>query len=127
MATGRNAALAKIHMAKADLGIPDVAYRAILSRETGKRSAADLDAQGRGRILEHFRKLGWKPRQSATLAQRLKIKAILRAESKPAAYAEAIARQMFGRSLRRCDSEQLRAVIAALVAARKRKEGASAE
>ena len=122
--TGRNTALAKIHIAKADLGMPDLAYRAMLARETGKSSAADLDAAERSRVLTHFRKLGWQPRTSATAGQRLKIAAILRAEDKPPAYAESIARRMFSRSLRRCNSQQLRSVIAALVADRKRREAA---
>lgn len=122
---GRGAALAKIHIAKAQLGMPDLAYRTMLERETGKSSAADLDATERGRVLAHFRKLGWRPQTSATARQRSKIAAILRSDGKPPSYAESIARRMFSRSLRRCDAEQLRAVIAALVADRQKRETAS--
>ncbi len=123
--TGRAAALAKIHIAKTHLGMPDLAYRTMLERETGKSSAADLTATERGRVLSHFRKLGWRPVTSATAAQRSKISAILRADGKPPSYAESIAQRMFSRSLRRCDAEKLRAVITALVADRRRRETAS--
>ena len=106
--------------------MPEEAYRALLDRETGKRSASELSAPERARVLARFRKLGWLPRPSATAAQRRKIDAILRADGKPPDYAEAIARRMFSRSLRRCDPEQLRAVIAALTYDRQRRERNSA-
>lgn len=59
----RRADLAKIHIAKKDLGLDDDIYRQVI-REVGKSrtgSAADLDIAGRSRVLAHFKRSGWKP------------------------------------------------------------------
>ena len=120
--TPRHTELAKIHIAKASLGMPEEAYRSLLDRETGKRSAADLSSPERARVIARFRKLGWRPRPSATTAQRRKIAEMLRADGRPAEYAEAIARRMFSRSIGRLNPEQLRSVIAALTYDRRRRE-----
>lgn len=58
--------LAKIHIAKKDLGLDDDTYRTIV-REIGKSqtgSAADLTPGGRARVLQHFKSKGWKVRGS---------------------------------------------------------------
>lgn len=58
--------LAKIHIAKKDLGLDDDTYRTIV-REIGKAStgsAADLTPGGRARVLAHFKSKGWKVRGS---------------------------------------------------------------
>ena len=120
--TPRHRELAKIHIAKASLGMPEEAYRSLLDRETGKRSAADLTSPERARVIARFRKLGWRPRPSARAAQRRKIAEMLRAEGRPASYGEAIARRMFSRSLSRLNPEQLRSLIAALTYDRQRRE-----
>lgn len=57
----RNAELAQIHIARAQLGIDDETYRAILWAVARVRSAKDLDWTGRKAVLEHFRAKGWKP------------------------------------------------------------------
>lgn len=57
----RRADLAKIHLAKKQLGLDDDTYRDILWAVCRARSAADLDSQGRARLLAHFRHLGWRP------------------------------------------------------------------
>src|SRR4030067_225292 len=56
--------LAKIHIAKKDLGLDDETYRTIV-RNIGKAesgSAADLTPGGRGRVIQHFKSNGWKVR-----------------------------------------------------------------
>ena len=53
--------LAAIHMAKAQLGMADDAYRDILWSVARVRSAGDLDQAGRSKVLDHFRACGWKP------------------------------------------------------------------
>ena len=53
--------LATIHMAKAQLGMADDAYRAILWSVARVRSSADLDQAGRSKLLDHFKACGWKP------------------------------------------------------------------
>lgn len=64
MATQGNAAarkteLAKIHIAKKDLGLEDDDYRAILKRVTGKASSGKMTTGERQRVLDELQKLGW--------------------------------------------------------------------
>jgi phage gp16-like protein len=56
--------LAKIHIAKKELGLDEEAYRGALENVTGKRSAADLTNEQILKCLRHFKNLGWIP-QSA--------------------------------------------------------------
>lgn len=61
----RKSQLAAVHMAKKQLALTDDSYRDLLERETGKRSAADLDTSELRLVLSAFGKLGWnreKPR-----------------------------------------------------------------
>jgi phage gp16-like protein len=51
--------LAKIHIAKTQLALSDDDYRDLLARLTGHRSAADLNAAQRTKVLDHFRAVGW--------------------------------------------------------------------
>lgn len=57
----RNAELARIHIARTQLGMDEDAYRDLLFVLERVRSAKDLDWGGRKRVLEHFKKLGWRP------------------------------------------------------------------
>lgn len=54
----RRSLLAKVHIAKKDLGLDDSAYRAVLARH-GVESSKDLDTKGMEKLLTHFEKLGW--------------------------------------------------------------------
>jgi len=64
MSTVRNTQIAKIKIAKKDLGMDDETYRDMLELVTGKRSAADLDFSQRNAVLHHLEiKLGWKPKR----------------------------------------------------------------
>jgi len=56
----RRVELGKIHIAKKSLGLDDDTYRDVLWAVCRVRSSADLDSQGRFKILAHFRSLGWK-------------------------------------------------------------------
>lgn len=56
----RRSRLAALHCAKRDLGLDDDAYRAMLTRLTGKESAADLSATELGWVLADLRDKGWK-------------------------------------------------------------------
>ena len=53
--------MAKIHIAKKDLGLTDEDYRAILVEVTGKRSSADLSFLELGKVLDRFKTRGWTP------------------------------------------------------------------
>lgn len=55
----RKAALAKLHIARKDLGLSEDDYRAALIRATGKRSASQLDDGEREAALAEFRRMGW--------------------------------------------------------------------
>ena len=59
----RNTDLAKIHLAKKQLGMDDVAYREIV-RAVGRvpsGSSKDLDHAGRQRVLDHLKACGFGP------------------------------------------------------------------
>jgi phage gp16-like protein len=49
-----------VHTAKRALGLDDDAYRDLLAREAGARSAADLDLDQLGAVVEALRKAGFK-------------------------------------------------------------------
>jgi phage gp16-like protein len=50
----RRSELAKIHIAKAQLGLDDDTYHDILWTLSRVKSSADLDSQGRFKLLAHF-------------------------------------------------------------------------
>lgn len=58
----RQANLAKIHIAKKDLGMEDDAYRAMLMDVAKVDSASKLDFHGQFAVLQRFKELGWKPK-----------------------------------------------------------------
>jgi len=100
----RRAELAKIHIAKKDLGLPEDVYRAMLLEIGGKESSADLDRAGRGRVLDHLKALGWQPKHKggkrphninagrmSRQQQLKKIEALLTVGEKGWAYADALA------------------------------------
>lgn len=129
----RRADLAKIHMAKKELGLEDDAYRSLLRSETSKASAADLTGNERARVLLAMVHAGWKPKDAKTNGRPpmvaaksagliKKIEAQLTASGKPWAYAHGIAQRMFQLDkVEHCDSTQLRKIIAALTYDSKRK------
>ena len=55
--------LAKIHIAKKELGLTDEAYRDVLRNLFQKESAKDLSPRQAAQLLRHFGTLGWRPRQ----------------------------------------------------------------
>lgn len=64
----RNALLAKVHIAKKDLGLLDDDYRDILSREFGVSSASKLNDRELGSLVDYFQSKGW--RRQAPSAKR---------------------------------------------------------
>lgn len=65
----RRRELAAIHTAKKQLGLDDDTYRAMLAAETGKRSAGDLDAGERARVIERLRQAGFGRKESPAKAR----------------------------------------------------------
>jgi phage gp16-like protein len=128
--------LAKIHIAKTQLGMDDDTYRAMLHQVVGVNSAGDLTAQGRSKVLEHLKKAGFKgsktrkgrphniDTQAGNAKQLKKIEALLADAGRPWAYAASMAKRMYKKdALEFCDGTQLAGIIAALSKdAKKRKE-----
>lgn len=126
--------LARIHLAKKEVGLDDDAYRELLKGTTGKTSAADLTNRGRWQVLQALAKLGAKaaaepfpgrparPRpDKAGLIE--KIEAQLADAKRPWAYAHAMAQRMFRvDQIQWCDADQLRRIVAALAYDAKRRE-----
>lgn len=104
----RRAELAKIHLAKKQLGLSDADYRAVLWAIGRVESSADLDDHGRRKLIAHFESRGFKPapprrvktrpqaRPAADKAALLaKLDAQLAEAGRPRAYADAIAMSRF--------------------------------
>jgi phage gp16-like protein len=129
----KKAELAKIHIAKKELGMDDDTYRAMLKQLTGFPSSKDLNAFERRKVLEHLKKAGFKgnhpgkphnlPSNSPRAAKLGKIEALLADGKKPWAYAVAIARRMYGKErLEFCADDELTGIIAALVKEQKKRQ-----
>ncbi len=119
--------LAQIHIAARDLGLDRPTYEAMLMSVVHTESAGGLDEEGRRRVLDHLRSLGWRPRQpdpdrprslrgeGARAAMIRKIEAFLAEAGRPWRYALAILRRQGGPDrLEWATPVQLAAVIAAL-------------
>jgi phage gp16-like protein len=65
----RRRELAQIHIAKAQLGMDDDAYREILWAVCRVKSSAELDWAGRKRLLEHLKACGFKSRPPKSAGQ----------------------------------------------------------
>jgi phage gp16-like protein len=62
-APARRNLLARIHIARKEMGLDEETYRDLLRRETGASSAAALDDAGLEKALAAFRRMGWRPRR----------------------------------------------------------------
>lgn len=121
----RGRELGMIHVAKKQLRLDDDAYRAMLWSVARVNSAADLDAAGRERVIEHLKARGFKvtrggkrrPKPPADRADLVaKIRAQLIEAGRPDTYADGMARRMFGvEQFQWCEPDQLRRIVAALV------------
>lgn len=123
----RRRELAQIHVAKAQLGLDDETYRAMLWTVARVKSAADLDWAGRKKVLDHLKAGGFKiksrPAPAASKAVLVsKIRAQLIAlDNKPDTYADGMARHMFHiERFEWCAPHQLGKIIAALAVQQKR-------
>lgn len=129
--------LAKIHIARHQLAMDDEAYRALLTRVAGVSSSRNLSDAKATAVLNEFQRLGWnakrtpkskgKPHNFGTSMPEMitKVEALLADMDLPWAYADGIAKQMFG--IQRVawvrDPKQLKAIIAALYNVQKKRAG----
>jgi phage gp16-like protein len=114
-----------IHVARRDLGMEDEDYRTLLGSMPelgGKTSAKDLSIPGLLRVLDELKAKGFKVRGGRKEVSRSrqalasKIRALLMEADKPEAYADGIAKHMFGiERWEWCDPDQLHRIVAALV------------
>jgi len=129
-----NSKKAVIHIAKAQTGMTEDEYRALLS-SVGVASSKDLIPLKFDIVMKRFGKMGFKRKKSkkrgapATSKTRLlgKITAMCIDMGLKQGYVNAIARKMFGVDLVAwCDADQLRKIVAALMYYKKR-QGAKAQ
>ncbi len=128
--------LAQIHIAKAQLGLSDDEYRAILARTAGVSSAKQLTNRNVGNVLAEFQRLGWQPKPAKKAGRKAprppatrqvvmgKIEALLADAKRPWAYADGMARHMF--KIERVDwldDDQLQRLMQALIIDNKRHGG----
>lgn len=115
--------MAKIHIAKKDLGMSDDDYRAVLEIKFGQDSASRLTIPQLSQLVDHFVALGWeagskgKPKRPASGRAPLlsKIEAYLAEQRRPWAYADAMAKHMFGTErIAWCEPNELSKIVAAL-------------
>ena len=125
--------LAKIHIARQQLGLDDDTYRAMLRSVAGVESAKDLTAAGASKVLAHMERSGFKPlrnigRRPATAparsAQIRKIEALLADAGRPWEYVGGMVRRICKvDAIEFCDNAMLGKLIAALeYDARRRRE-----
>lgn len=133
----RRRELAKIHIAAKQLQMDRQSYEDMLWACARVRSARDLDAAGRARVLDHLKACGFKGKrgrphpgrphnlQSEERGPQLgKIEALLADAGRPWAYVDGMAKRMFAvASVTWCDPEQLQKIIAALVYDQRRRNG----
>lgn len=118
----RNAELAKIHLAKKQLGLDDETYRAMLWTLARVRSAKDLDEAGRRTVLDHLRARGFKskPKGRTTPADDRealikKIRRQMEVANVTSAYVDGMSKRMFKSDrFEWCNPDQLRRLVAAL-------------
>lgn len=119
----RTIELAKIHMAAKQLGMQDDAYRDMLWVVARVRSAKDLDETGRKMVINHLTKCGavfTQQRRTRPAKDKKKmvkkVRAMLAEAQRPDAYADGMAKNMFGiERFEWLEYGQLHRLVAALV------------
>lgn len=105
----RRQQLARIHMAKKQLGLDDDTYRSLLKRVGGKDSSGTMSAAQRNAVIAEFVRLGFKdakrqerrkyfpgaPKNIDQVPMLGKVEALLADSKRPWSYAHAMSKQMF--------------------------------
>ncbi|MBL1267629.1 MAG: regulatory protein GemA [Halomonas sp.] len=125
--------LAQIHIAKAQLGLSDEDYRAILARTAGVSSAKELTNKTVGGVMYEFRRLGFEPKPAKKAGRKAprpprsrqnvmaKIEAMLTHAQRPWAYADSMAKRMFNvERVDWLDDDQLHRLMTGLIIDAKR-------
>nr|WP_237162961.1 regulatory protein GemA [Serratia symbiotica] len=120
-----------IHTGKKALGWDDETYRAVLARETGKRSARDCSDAELERMVRYMRSQGFAPVAShgkkpnvaaGRKAMVSKMEALLAEANRPWSYLDGIIKRMLGevKPLAWLNDEQVRKVLQMLIIDAKR-------
>ena len=123
----RQSLLAKIHIAKKDLALPEDVYRSMVFNVTGKESCAHASYKALTAMVAEMRAKGWKGQSDSWLhynsgpnfseeCQALggKIRAILLDTDRSWNYAHGIAKRITGKPLEKCSSDELKKVVGVL-------------
>ena len=126
----RRAMIAKIKIAQKALAMNDDSYRALLTRITGKGSAAALEKREMEAVLREMQRLGWKPVNPQGTRPRVasekdrtiaKIGAILKELNLSWNYAHGMAKAMFARErVEWLDAAELHKLMQALAVYQRR-------
>lgn len=126
----RRAMIAKIKIAQKALAMNDDSYRALLTRVTGKDSAAALEKREMEAVLREMQRLGWKPVNPQGTRPRVasekdrtiaKIGAILKELNLSWNYAHGMAKAMFARErVEWLDAAELHKLMQALAVYQRR-------
>lgn len=120
-----------IHVAKKELALAEDEYRSIMLAVTGHASAAKLDGVGRQKLLDHFKKIGFKVKAKAASTSRpqvgadrmprmRKIEALLAEAKRPWSYLDPLIKNLKRDRIQFCDCDDLSKIIAALMIDAKR-------
>lgn len=121
----RNAIMARIHIAKKELGMDDDTYRAMLHAATGHNSCKAMHISDLYKVMEHLKQLGYKPKTrkfgkrpnpaKPNKALMGKVEALLADRGLHWNYAHAMAKRMFKiDKVNWLDADQLWRLVAAL-------------
>lgn len=125
----RRQQLARIHMAKKQMGLDEDTYRSLLKRVGGMDSSAKMTVAQRNAVIAEFVRLGFKeadkaarkvafpgaPRNLADVPMLRKVEAILADAKRPWSYAHEMSKKMF--HVNRCEwlqPNQLHSLVSAL-------------
>lgn len=122
----RQKTLAKIHIAKKELGLDDDTYREMLQQLTGKTSCKELNQTQLGKVFLTLRKKGYqakkpqnypgRPNNTDSSPQLKKIEALLTEANRPWEYARSMTEKMYQKKrLEFCNSRELGGIITALI------------
>lgn len=132
VSTAKMAKMAKIHIAKKELGLDDATYRDVLWRVTGKRSCKDMTIAELESVVKDMQNSGFKPKATPRHGKKPevikrrqalmnKIEAILADMSLHWNYAHGVGEQMFKiKRLQFLNDQQLYKVTQALSKHQKR-------
>lgn len=107
--------IAKIHIAKTQLGLDEDSYRAILKQTTGKTSTTQMSERELILVAKKMQRLGFVAKPKTTPKPLMqKLHAMLKSLKLSQAYADGIAQKMFNKNVAYLNDSELYKVVQAL-------------